>query len=115
MLLIKCELLKRKVHSIESTLYHLREQQNAYMKREWKASNLSKFVNADVNFNLHFPLQTDRQGIGFGKFGSQPYFWIGFVKAGTKIYSKHGKHQSEKSKLIGITDWKLLTDFDNKK
>ena len=72
MQLIKCELLKRSVDSTVSTLYHLREEKNANLKRVWKASNLSKIANAEVNLNIHFPLQTDRQGIGFGNFNPNP-------------------------------------------
>ena len=72
MQLIKCELLKRSVDSTVSTLYHLREQKNENMKIVWKASNLSKITNAKVNPNLHFPLQTDKQGIIFGNFNPNP-------------------------------------------
>ena len=72
MQVIKCELLS---HSLDPNIvapYKTRETQNAKLKRVWKATNTVKEANAEVNLDLKFPSQPNKQGIGFGKFNPNP-------------------------------------------
>ena len=38
------------------------------LSKVWKATNLFRVVNAEVELNLKFPTQNSNQGIGFGNF-----------------------------------------------
>ena len=44
------------------------------IKQVWKATQLAKTVNAEVTLDLQFPIQRNKQGIGFGKFKLNPQF-----------------------------------------
>ena len=66
MQLIKCELLQNSIDSTVQKLYHVRADKNAKLSKVWKATNLSRVVNAEVELNLKFPTQNSNQGIGFG-------------------------------------------------
>ena len=52
--------------------YRNQEQVNAKFKRVWKATQLAKTVNAEVTLDLQFPTQSNKQGIGFGKYKPNP-------------------------------------------
>ena len=72
MQVIKCELLSHSLDPNIVALYKTRETQNAKLKRVWKATNTVKEANAEVNLDLKFPSQPNKQGIGFGKFNPNP-------------------------------------------
>ena len=65
---LKCELLS---HSLDPTIVALsktREAQNAKLKGVWKATNTVKEANVELNLDLKFPSQPNKQRIGSGKF-----------------------------------------------
>ena len=66
MQLIKCELLQNSIDPTVQKLYHVRADKNAKLSKVWKATNLSRVVNAEVELNLKFPTQNNYQGVGFG-------------------------------------------------
>ena len=72
MQVIKCELLSHSLDPNIVALYKTRESLNAKLKRVWKATNIAKQANAEVNLDLKFPSQPNKQGIGFGKFNPNP-------------------------------------------
>jgi len=53
-------------------IFHVRADKNAKLSKVWKATNLSRVVNAEVELNLKFPTQNNNQGIGFGSFNPNP-------------------------------------------
>ena len=74
MQLVKCSLLQSSIDPTVQLLYRNREQVNAKFKRVWKATQLAKTVNAEVTLDLQFPTQSNKQGIGFGKYKANPTF-----------------------------------------
>ena len=70
--LIKCELLQNSIDLTVQKLYHVRADKNAKLSKVWKATNVSRVVNAEVELNLKFPTQNSNQGIGFGNFNPNP-------------------------------------------
>ena len=68
MQVIKCELLSHSLDPNIVALYKTREAQ----KRVWKATNTVKVANAEVNLDLKFPNQPNKQGIGFGNINPNP-------------------------------------------
>ena len=72
MQVIKCELLSHSLDPNIVALYKTRESLNAKLKRVWKATNIVKEANTEVNLDLKFPSQPNKQGIGFGKFNPNP-------------------------------------------
>ena len=74
MWLIKCSLLQSSIDPTVQLLYRNREQVNAKFKQVWKATQLAKTVNAEVTLDLQFPTQSNKQGIGFGKYKPNPTF-----------------------------------------
>ena len=72
MQVVKCELLSHSKDPNIVPLYKTRESLNAKLTRVWKATNATMEANAEVNLNLKFPSQSNRQGIGFGKFNPNP-------------------------------------------
>ena len=72
MQVVKCELLSHSKDPNIVALYKTRESLNAKLTRVWKATNATMEANAEVNLNLKFPSQSNRQGIGFGKFNPNP-------------------------------------------
>ena len=67
MQVIKCELLSHSLDPNIVAVYKTRETQNA--KRRKAAV---KEENGEVNLNLKFSSQPNKQGIGFGKFNPNP-------------------------------------------
>ena len=72
MQVVKCELLSHTKDPNFVALYKTRESSNAKLTRVWKATNATMEANAEVKLNLKFPSQSNRQGIGFGKFHPNP-------------------------------------------
>jgi Reverse transcriptase (RNA-dependent DNA polymerase) len=72
MQIIKCELLNHSVDDSIQKLYHLRETANSKLTRTWKATNIAKVANAEVDLNLQFPTQVNQCGLGFGHFNPNP-------------------------------------------
>ena len=72
MQLIKCQLLQNSKDPTIRELYKNRENLNAKLSRVWKATNVSKKVNAEVDLNLKFPSQQGNQGLGFGLYNPHP-------------------------------------------
>jgi hypothetical protein len=72
MQLIKCELLQNSIDPTVKKLYFVRADKSAKLSKVWKATNLSRVVNAEVELNLKFPAQNSNQGIGFGSFNPNP-------------------------------------------
>ena len=72
MQLVKCELLKNSLDQSIVNLFKNRERLNSKLSRTWKASNLAKVVNAEVDLELQFPSQSTRAGLGFGNFNPTP-------------------------------------------
>ena len=72
MQLIKCQLLQNSKDPTIRELYKKSENLNAKLSRVWKATNVSKKVNAEVDLNLKFPSQQGHQGLGFGLYNPHP-------------------------------------------
>ena len=53
--MIKCDLLSHSLDPNIVALYKTRESLNAKLKRVWKATNIVKEANAEVNLDLKFP------------------------------------------------------------
>ena len=53
-------------------LYTARQTKNAKLTKVWKASKIATIANTEVELNLKFPCQDNRQGIGFGNFDPHP-------------------------------------------
>ena len=69
---VKCELLRNSKDSTIRELYTARQTKNAKLTKVWKASKIATIANTEVELNLKFPCQDNRQGIGFGNFDPHP-------------------------------------------
>ena len=72
MQLIKCLLLQNAIEPSVQFIYKNREVKNAALMRTWRATKLLQVANAEVDLNLKFPGQNNRQGIGSGNFNPNP-------------------------------------------
>jgi hypothetical protein len=65
---VKSHLLKYSPDASVSALYAARERSESKFTRNWSASNLLSSLESDVDFDLKFPSQSDRRGLGHGRF-----------------------------------------------
>ena len=72
MQVIKCSLLQNSIDPSVQTIYKNREIKNSNLTRTWRATKLLQVANAEVDLNLKFPGQNNKQGIGSGKFNPNP-------------------------------------------
>ena len=72
MQIVKCELLRNSKDLSIQELFKTREACNARLTRVWKASNVASVAKAEVELELKFPGQENRQGLGFGKYDPNP-------------------------------------------
>ena len=72
MQVIKCSLLQNSIDPSVQTIYKNREIKNSNLTRTWRATKLLQVANAEVDLNLKFPGQNNRQGIGSRNFNPNP-------------------------------------------
>jgi hypothetical protein len=72
MQLVKCQLLESSVDKKVRDVYASRCIREAKLRRVWRATNLNRKVNAQVDLDLRFPAQLGRQGLGAGNYNANP-------------------------------------------